>query len=57
MATPVDIPYDEYVRQEIQRGIDDVDAGRVVSHAEVKRLLRERIRALRNDITPPDKRD
>jgi predicted transcriptional regulator len=34
-----DIQYHIYVRQAIQRGIDDVEGGRVVSHAEVQGRL------------------
>lgn len=38
-ASLEDIQYHIYVRQKIQQGIDDADAGRVVSHAEVQRRL------------------
>lgn len=38
-ASLEDIQYHIYVRQKIQQGIDDIDAGRVVSHAEVQRRL------------------
>lgn len=38
-ASLEDIQYHIYVRQKIQRGLDDVEAGRVVSHAEVQRRL------------------
>ena len=34
-----DIQYHIYVRQKIQQGLDDVAAGRVVSHEEVQRRL------------------
>lgn len=34
-----DIQYHIYVRQKIEQGVDDVEAGRVVSHAEVQRRL------------------
>jgi len=34
-----DIQYHIYVRQKIQQGLDDADAGRVVSHAEVQKRL------------------
>jgi predicted transcriptional regulator len=34
-----DIQYHIYVRQKIQQGVDDADAGRVVSHAEVQKRL------------------
>jgi predicted transcriptional regulator len=32
-------PYHIYVRRKIQQGLDDADAGRVVSHAEVQQRL------------------
>ena len=38
-ASPEDIQYQIDVRQKIQQGIDDEEAGRVVSHAEVQRQL------------------
>jgi predicted transcriptional regulator len=38
-ASLEDIQYNLYVRQKIQQGIDDEEAGRVVSHAEVQRRL------------------
>jgi predicted transcriptional regulator len=38
-ASLEDIQYHIYVRQKIEQGLDDVDAGRVVSHAEVQRRL------------------
>ena len=38
-ASLEDIEYHIYVRQKIQQGLDDVDAGRVVSHSEVQRRL------------------
>jgi predicted transcriptional regulator len=38
-ASLEDIQYHIYVRQKIQQGLDDVDAGRTVSHAEVQQLL------------------
>lgn len=38
-ASLEDIQYHIYVRQKIQQGLDDVDAGRVVSHAEVQQRL------------------
>lgn len=34
-----DIQYHIYVRQKIQQGIDDVDAGRVIGHDEVRQRL------------------
>ncbi len=34
-----DIQYHIYVRQKIEQGIADVDAGRVLSHAEVEQRL------------------
>jgi len=34
-----DIQYQIYVRQQVQRGLDDVQAGRVVSHEEVQKRL------------------
>jgi predicted transcriptional regulator len=38
-ASLEDIQYHIYVRQKIQQGLDDVDAGRVLSHAEVQKRL------------------
>ena len=38
-ASLEDIQYHIYVRQKIQQGLDDAEAGRVVSHAEVQRRL------------------
>ena len=38
-ASLEDIQYHIYVRQKIQQGIDDEDAGRVVSHADVQQRL------------------
>jgi predicted transcriptional regulator len=38
-ASLEDIQYHIYVRQKIQQGLDDDEAGRVVSHAEVQRRL------------------
>jgi predicted transcriptional regulator len=38
-ASLEDIQYHIYVRQKIEQGLDDVEAGRVVSHAEVQRRL------------------
>ena len=38
-ASLEDIQYHIYVRQKIQQGLEDVEAGRVVSHAEVQRRL------------------
>ena len=38
-ASLEDIQYHIYVRQKIQQGMDDIDAGRVVSHAEVQQRL------------------
>lgn len=38
-ASLEDIQYHIYVRQKIQQGIDDAEAGRVVSHAEVQQRL------------------
>lgn len=34
-----DIQYHIYVRQKIEQGIEDADAGRVLSHAEVVRRM------------------
>ena len=34
-----DIQYHIYVRQKIEQGLADVEAGRVVSHAEVQQRL------------------
>lgn len=38
-ASLEDIQYHIYVRQRIQQGLEDADAGRVISHAEVQRRL------------------
>jgi len=38
-ASLEDIQYHIYVRQKIQQGLDDVAAGRVISHEEVQRRL------------------
>ena len=38
-ASLEDIQYHIYVRQKIQQGLDDVAAGRVVSHDEVQKRL------------------
>ncbi|MGN6185772.1 MAG: hypothetical protein ACTHQM_19220 [Thermoanaerobaculia bacterium] len=38
-ASLEDIQYHIYVRQKIQQGLDDADAGRIVSHAEVQQRL------------------
>jgi predicted transcriptional regulator len=38
-ASLEDIQYHIYVRQKIQQGLDDVEAGRVLSHAEVQKRL------------------
>ncbi len=38
-ASLEDIQYHIYVRQKIQQGLDDVEAGRVLSHAEVQQRL------------------
>ena len=38
-ATLEDIQYHIYVRQKIEQGLADLDAGRVVSHAEVQQRL------------------
>ena len=38
-ASPEDLQYHIYVRQKIQQGLDDVDAGRTISHAEVQQRL------------------
>ena len=38
-ASLEDIQYHIYVRQKIQEGMEDLDAGRVVSHEEVQRRL------------------
>lgn len=39
-ASLEDIQYHIYVRQKIQQGLDDADAGRVVSHLDVMRMTR-----------------
>jgi predicted transcriptional regulator len=38
-ASLEDIQYHIYVRQKIEQGLEDVEAGRVVSHEEVQRRL------------------
>jgi predicted transcriptional regulator len=38
-ASLEDIQYHIYVRQKIQQGMDDVEAGRVLTHAEVQERL------------------
>jgi len=38
-ASLEDIQYHIYVRQRIQQGLEDIEAGRVVSHAEVQKRL------------------
>lgn len=38
-ASLEDIQYHIYVRQKIEQGLADVEAGRVVSHAEVQQRL------------------
>jgi len=38
-ASLEDIQYHIYVRQRIEQGLEDVEAGRTVSHAEVQRRL------------------
>jgi predicted transcriptional regulator len=38
-ATLEDIQYHIYVRQKIEQGLADVEAGRVMSHAEVQQRL------------------
>jgi predicted transcriptional regulator len=38
-ASLEDIQYHIYVRQKIEQGLEDVEAGRVVSHDEVQRRL------------------
>jgi predicted transcriptional regulator len=38
-ASLEDIQYHIYVRQKIQQGVEDSEAGRVVSHAEVQQRL------------------
>lgn len=38
-ASLEDIQYHIYVRQKIEQGLEDVEAGRVISHAEVQRRL------------------
>jgi len=41
-ATWDDIMYEVYVRQKIERGVQDADAGRLVSQEEVERLFLRR---------------
>jgi predicted transcriptional regulator len=38
-ASLEDIQYHIYVRQKIQQGMDDVEAGRVITHDEVQQRL------------------
>lgn len=38
-ASLEDIQYHIYVRQKIEQGLEDAEAGRVLSHAEVKSRL------------------
>lgn len=38
-ASLEDIQYHIYVRQKIEQGLDDVAAGRVISHEEAQRRL------------------
>ena len=38
-ASLEDIQYHIYVRQRIEQGLEDVEAGRTLSHAEVQRRL------------------
>lgn len=38
-ASLEDIQYHIYVRQKIQQGLDDEQAGRVISHADVQQRL------------------
>jgi predicted transcriptional regulator len=38
-ASLEDIQYHIYVRQKIEQGFDDAEAGRVVSHADVQQRL------------------
>ena len=38
-ASLEDIQYHIYVRKKIEQGLEDVDAGRVVSHADVQKRL------------------
>lgn len=38
-ASLEDIQYHIYVRQKVEQGLDDVDAGRVLSHSEVQQRL------------------
>jgi predicted transcriptional regulator len=43
-ATWDDLAYEVYVRQAIEAGVADADAGRVVSHDEAMARIRSRIR-------------
>ena len=45
-ASLEDIQYDVYVRQKIQQGLEDVDGGRTIGHAEVQRRLAMALRPL-----------
>jgi len=38
-ASLEDIQYHIYVRQKIEQGLEDVEAGRVISHSEVQQRL------------------
>jgi predicted transcriptional regulator len=39
-----DIMYEVYVLQKIERGLRDVEEGRVVSHEEVRRKLSQKLK-------------
>jgi predicted transcriptional regulator len=43
-ATWEDLMYEIYVRESIEAGLADVEAGRVVSHEEAESRIRARIR-------------
>jgi len=42
-ASLEDIQYHIYVRQKIEQGLADVEAGRVISHAEVQHEVQQRL--------------
>lgn len=41
-----DIQYHLYVRDKIERGMADIEAGRLVSHEEVKKQVREWVKSI-----------
>jgi predicted transcriptional regulator len=43
-ATSVDLAYEVHIRQAIERGLADSDAGRVIGHEDALARIRSRIR-------------